>query len=301
MSRRILTPCLTALVLLGLVASPGEAVPALTATTVHVTRTFRWHHPSPDPTGVSYVRSANRLVVVDSEVDETRLFEGVNAWLTTTRGRPRKSWSTEAFTMEPTDVNARSPYTFFFTDDRLHRVFRATAGRDHKWGNADDLWTTFSTARFNSRDPEGITFATFRHRAQLLICDGKDAQVYRLAPGRNGRFDGLSPTGDDVLKPSFDTASIGVPNPKGIFWDASAKLVYILGYQGGIIARTTIKGDLVDTIDISALGLVHPSGIVMAPGSDDPTAKHLYVTDKGVDNDTDPQENDGRLFEIALS
>ncbi|MGZ4103813.1 MAG: hypothetical protein ACXVP8_00975 [Actinomycetota bacterium] len=55
------------------------------------------------------------------------------------------------------------------------------------------------------------------------------------------------------------------------------------------------------TIDISASGIVHPSGITIAPGSKQPRTRSLYVTDKGIDNNNKPSENDGQLFEFSLS
>ncbi|MGZ4152568.1 MAG: hypothetical protein ACXVP3_08990 [Actinomycetota bacterium] len=299
MSRRPACLSLVALVLVALAASPAAAAPV--ATIVRVTATSGWHRPSPDPTGVTYQRSVNRLVVVDSEVDEMPLYDGANAWSTTLGGHPHRSWTTLAITREPTDVTARGPKTLFLTDDRQHRVIRWSAGADARWGTSDDTSAWFSTRRFSTGDTEGLTFARLRHRTVLLICDGRGSEVYRLGPGPDHRFDGVPPVGDDVLKGSFDTASIGVVNPKGIFYDRQSKLVYIVGNRGDVIARTTVTGTLVDTIDISSLEIVHPSGILMAPASDDPSVRHLYVTDKGVDNNVDPSENDGRLIEISLS
>ncbi len=296
--RRLFIIVTSALVIVAL-AAPAEAV---TATKVHVTRTSRWRRPSPDPTGVTYLPRLKRLVIVDSEVDEIpRLWHGVNVWFTTLRGRPRRAWSTLAFSHEPTDVRMRGRNTFWFTDDRAHKVVRLGWGRDKSWGTKDDRSSSFSTSPFGARDTESLAFAQVRKRHPLLlIADGKDSEVYRIAPGRNRRFDGVPPNGDDVVKASFDTEALGVPNPKGLFWNGKEKLLYVIGFNGALIARTTITGSLVDTIDTSGLGFQHPSSLWMAPASRG-KGRHLYVTDKGLDNDVRPRENDGRLFELKLS
>ena len=42
-----------------------------------------------------------------------------------------------------------------------------------------------------------------------------------------------------------------------------------------------------------------PSGVAIAPGSTNPALRNYYVTDRRVDNDGDPTENDGRIFEVV--
>jgi len=60
-----------------------------------------------------------------------------------------------------------------------------------------------------------------------------------------------------------------------------------------------MTGVLVRTIDLSATGINRPSALVFAPGSDG-KPHHLYITDRGVNYTTDPNENDGRSFELKL-
>jgi hypothetical protein len=45
---------------------------------------------------------------------------------------------------------------------------------------------------------------------------------------------------------------------------------------------------------------MQPSGLAYAPGSVNSVEKHLYITDRAVDNDSHPTENDGRIYEIAV-
>ncbi|HUF58993.1 MAG TPA: hypothetical protein VMR89_05860 [Actinomycetota bacterium] len=50
---------------------------------------------------------------------------------------------------------------------------------------------------------------------------------------------------------------------------------------------------------------MNPAGITFAPGSQNPSAGNAFIADRGVDNDAeqggDPRENDGRIFEFALT
>ena len=58
-------------------------------------------------------------------------------------------------------------------------------------------------------------------------------------------------------------------------------------------------GGLLRRIDVDFPASVRPSGVTIAPGSENPVLRNYYVTDRGVDNDVDPLENDGRLFEVV--
>jgi hypothetical protein len=52
-------------------------------------------------------------------------------------------------------------------------------------------------------------------------------------------------------------------------------------------------------LDVSAAGIRRGAGIVLARSAADPAVLRLFVVDKGVDNETDRGENDGRLFEFV--
>ncbi|HZD81164.1 MAG TPA: hypothetical protein VE646_14150 [Actinomycetota bacterium] len=266
------------------------------ATVVHVTRLSTWHRPSPDPTGIAYQRGTGRLIVVDSEVDETPWYKGANVWLKPlARRTPAGHWSTLRFSQEPTDVAVRGPRTLVFTDDQRHRIFFVHPGSDHRWGTSDDVVSQIPTGAFGAQDAEGLAFAKQRKRTFLLVLSGKRSMVFRLAPGRNGRFDGVPPTGDDVVRGRFSTAALGLTDPKGIAWDRRSKLLYIVGHDQEMILRTRLRGALVDTIDLSATTIRHLSGITLAPGSRDGSVRHVYLTDWGARH-----KNDGRIFEIAI-
>jgi DNA-binding beta-propeller fold protein YncE len=286
-------------------ALPAEASPtSSSATVVRVLATSSWIPGSPDPTGVAYQRSTGRLLVVDSEVDESTGagYHGVNAWFTSRRGRVVRTFATLGFTPEPTDVAVKGARgrTLFFTDDNRDRVFVVRPGADGRWGTGDDQVSSFSTHTVGNRDPEGISFARLRSGNALFVLSGRGNTVYRITPGPDRQFDGAAPAGDDQVT-SFSVLSVGLRNPKGIAVDAAHRRLFLVGYNQMDIVQTTLKGQLRATIDISTSGIVHPSGITIAPGSEQPRTRSLYVTDKGIDNNDKPSENDGQLFEFSLA
>jgi hypothetical protein len=67
-----------------------------------------------------------------------------------------------------------------------------------------------------------------------------------------------------------------------------------------VLVRVTLGGALVESIDISTSGILRPSDVTLAPGSDDASETHVYVTDRGLDNGKNPDQNDGRIFEFEL-
>ena len=70
---------------------------------------------------------------------------------------------------------------------------------------------------------------------------------------------------------------------------------------GSALIEVSLTGDLIRAIDLaSAAPTVAPSDIAVAPASAGSGATHLYVSDRGVDNNDNPNENDGKIFELTL-
>lgn len=276
-----------------------SAVADPTASLAKLTLASAWDPPSPDPMGLAYHPSRQRLVVVDSEVEETPLYQGRNAWGLGMDGEPRRSWSLATFIVEPTDVAAKGRRTMFIVDDVADELFIVRRGRDGRWGSKDDAVRSFSTRPFGSRDPEGLEFA---HGA-LFVSDGDDTEVYRIDRGADGQFDGAPPEGDDVVT-SFDTHGLGLHDPEDLAYDRSNGLLYLISRTDLVLVRATLAGDLVDVIDLSGFDLLQPAGIAVVPGRD-PSLRRVYLADRGIDNNEsqggDPNENDGRIFEFALT
>lgn len=269
----------------------------VSATMVRTTLTSTWTTPSPDPAGLTYRKAVKRLLVSDPEVDETTLFVNRNIFEATTRGVLKRKGRVTPTSFEPEDVAwDNSAEVLFVADDDEDKIFRINPGADGRVGSADDsVSTALTTNTFGSNNPEGLAYRA-KNRT-LFIADGDTDTIYRVLPGRDGAFG----TADDVQR-SFDALTVGMREAEDVEWDPRSKhLLIVSSKDPGVIAETTAAGIPVRTIDISAAGLTQPAGITLAPGSGAPTRTHIYVSDRGEDNDVNPGENDGRIFEFRLS
>ena len=255
--------------------------------------------PSPDPSGIAYIRQTDSFLIPDGEVDEMTIFAGANVFEMDQSGNLLSTFDTSAFSIEPTGVsyNPKNKH-FFFSDDDAFRVYEVDPGSDGLIGTTDDVVTSFRTKAFGSRDPEDLAFD--RKRGVLFLLDGGGAEVYRISPGRNKVFDGAPPDGDDEVS-QFDVEQHGMTDPEGIAIGPGGKRLFIVGLPSDALLVMTSKGEFVRTIDISDAYALKPAGIAIGPaGGEDDEGKSFYIVDRGVDNDADPNEDDGKVYEISL-
>ncbi|MGD8869252.1 MAG: SdiA-regulated domain-containing protein, partial [Gemmatimonadales bacterium] len=268
------------------------------ATLVRTTNTANFSPPSPDAAGITYLSFANHLLISDSEVNEMPIFEDVNLFQVTLSGSLQEVGNSLTFdNKEPTGVayNPANQHVFISKDDG-DAVYEVDRGPDGIYGTTDDIVTSFSTSTYSS-DAEGVAYDAAN--GILFIVDGVDAEVYAVSPGSNGLFDGEPPTGDDVVT-HFDTQALGLTDPEGIAYDSDFGHLYIVGKPTELVAHVTTTGQLLRMIDISAANAVKPAGLAYGPSSVSPGQMSLYIVDRGVDNNSDPDENDGKMYEVAL-
>jgi hypothetical protein len=125
----------------------------------------------------------------------------------------------------------------------------------------------------------------------LIVTDQQRGRVFHVRPGGDGRLG----TRDDRVR-SFRSSSVGVSAPEGVEFDTTTGHLLLVGAAGELIAETTLRGKLIRTIDISAAAIINASSITLVPDPADPGSRHIVVSDKGIDPELDPHENDGRLF-----
>jgi uncharacterized protein YjiK len=259
-----------------------------------VTTTSSWPTKSPDPMGLTYNPRTKKLLISDAEVDEMpALWKGKNLFVAKRGGRLMATGTFKKFTHEPEDLAWDNKHqVLFVTDDDLDRVFRVGRGKDKKLGTRDDVVkTVLQTHRFRSFDPEGLAWFGGR-KPMLIVSDSTNRRVYKIHRGRDRRFG----TRDDIVR-SFGTYKYGFTTAEDVA--IRGKHLFIVSSRQRFILETTMKGALIQKIDLTGLGIVSASGITFAPGTDGGRSR-LYLTASGVDNNVKPNENDGRLFELKF-
>jgi len=281
-------------VVCSLVPSAQSAAAATKASVVRVALTSSWPTHSPDPMGLTYNPKTRKLLISDSEVDEIpSLWKGKDLFVAKRGGRLLATGTFKKFTHEPEDLAwDGKDQALFVTDDDLDRVFRVGRGKDKRLGTRDDVViTVLHTHRFGSFDPEGLAWRGGR-KPMLIVSDSTNRRVYKIQRGRDRRFG----TRDDIVK-SFGTHKYGFTTAEDVA--VRGKHLFIVSSRQTFILETTLKGGLVKKIDISGLGIKSASGITFAPGTDGGRSR-LYLTASGVDNNVNPNENDGRLYELKF-
>lgn len=275
-------------------ACAPEPFAALAASLVRRTATSAWSPPSPDPSGIAYDPASGRLIVVDGEVEETSRFASRNVWETSLSGTVQRSWNSTSFTSEPVGIAVnRDNGHLFISDDDRRRVFEIDPGADGRAGTSDDRVTSFSTSAFGATDPEGVAYDPAGRR--LFVCDGLNDEIYVVRPGSNGIFDGS----DDVVS-HFDLAGLGIPDPETVEYREDTGTLLVVGKNDRRLTELTTSGALVSRTDLSFTSLSNPAGLAYGPRSNDPSRRSVYIVTRGVDNDQNPDENDGMLVEIGV-
>ena len=269
-----------------------------TGTLVRTTQTWQYSPAAPDPSGLAYAVHLGKLIIVDGEVEEMTIYGGANGWETSLSGMPSRSWTTTSFSMEPVGVAYNSVNRhLFISDDDARQIFEIDPGPDGLYRTSDDQVRSVDTRAYGGDDPEGLAYDAANR--VLFIADGLGAEVYRITAGANGFFDGPPPAGDDQVT-HFDTGVHGLLDPEGIAFDFDFGHLYVGGKPQDVLFHFSQTGVLLRTIDVSAANADGLAGLEYGPSSLNPSARALYIVDRGVDNDSDPGENDGRLYEFAL-
>lgn len=248
--------------------------------------TSQFSPSSPDPAGITYLSFSNNLLISDSEVNESPFFGTENGFESNLLGSLIDTFDFRDFSREPTGItyNPANQHLFISNDD-ADEIVELDPGADLLYDTADDIITILDTRAFGSFDPEGVTFAS--GLGSLFVADGLNSEVYQIAT-------------DGTLISSFDTSSLGVNDPEGIEYDPSSGNLYIVGNPVNTLAEVTTSGTLVNTLDISAANPVKPAGLALGPNSQNSSERSIYITDRGIDNNADPNENDGKVYEFSL-
>ena len=259
-----------------------------------------WDPFSPDPSGIAYAGSIGQLVVSDGEVEETGTnnypYEGINVWhvdpvtgagdgiLDTTAGSP---------------IN-KEPVGVAWDPDRDEMYISRDGSSSAVWAytRSGSTWTLRNSrlvTDFGVADAEGLAFGN----GNLYIGDGSNKEVWVIGPGPDAKVG----TGDDVLVNHFDTAGLGITDPEGVGFDRNTGHVWILSHKDGEgMVETLPDGTPVSTTHFD-FPTDNPGGLDIAPSSsttDDPSVMSAWIVQRGVDNNSDPNEKDGKIFEVSM-
>jgi len=278
-----------------LTAAPVTSAPVVTATLVQRIDTPTFVPSSPDPSGIVYLPALDQLMICDSEVDETTGagYHGVNMWRITRTGAVQDTGTTVGFSNEPTGLGFDpGTNTLFISDDDGNRIHFLKPGPDGRWGNGDDIRTFMNTSAFGTdvEDPEFDPST-----GHLFFLDGVSTEVFNVDP-----VNGILGDGNDVVT-HFDVGQYGATDIEGLGSDPARNTLLVGNRPTRIIYEVSKAGALVRTIDASAIpGMNNLSGLGWAPASDNSGRTDYWIVDRAVDNGPNPNENDGKIFEITV-
>ena len=292
---------------------PGT--PLLPATLVNTFLTGGWSNPAPDPSGLDYWPVTGGLVITDSEVEENvgknppAYWHGYNVFFsslggsltgncTTYSGNPGSlAWND--FTEEPAGfaINTSNGHFFFSSDGATSRVFDIGFGPDSLYCTSDDTVTRVKAAQvWGTSDSEDVAYGN----NTLFIADGVNSEVYSVPLGGDGVLGG----GDDGPVTHWDTAALGFHDLEGIAFNPQAGTLFIVSTQGSenYLGETNLTGTLLRAYSLAFMG-THGnlrSDVAYAPSSLNPSLMSVYIVSRGVDNNNNRLENDGKVWEVRL-
>jgi hypothetical protein len=267
-----------------------------TGTLVQTIDTSAFSPASPDPSGVTYLAGKDRLELCDSEVEETTGagYHGVNIWEINRNGSVTATGTTyPAISREPNGLGyIAASNTLLISDDSLRRIHFMRPGPDDRFGTSDDVVTFIDAAAHGSDDTEDPTYDPAS--GDIFFVDGVATEVFRVSP-----VDGIFGNGNDTMT-HFDVGQYGISDTEALeYYPPNDSL--IVGNRGEhALIEVTKTGQLLRTIDLSGVpGLEFVSGLTVAPASNGTGQLNYWIVDRGVDNGANPNENDGKLYEVA--
>jgi hypothetical protein len=182
--------------------------------------------------------------------------------------------------------------TLLISDDSLRRIHLMRPGPDTRFGTPDDVVTFIDAGAYGSDDTEDPTYDPTT--GAIFFVDGVATEVYRINP-----VDGIFGNGNDTMT-HFDVGQYGIADTEALKYYPPNDSLIVGNRTEEELIEVTKTGQLLRTIDLSGIpGLNLVSGLGLAPASNGTGQLNYWIVDRGVDNGANPNENDGKLYEIA--
>ena len=271
-----------------------------TATVVNQwsTSTGAWaSKPSPDPSGITY--SGGKLVISDGEVEEIpALYKGANIFYASLTGTPdpAKAWTTMPASDEPTGISTFGNLFVISDDTGTRGIYLFDPGADGRWVSGQDPKPKFFPGGTFATDPEDLTVdSDVTKDGHIVVVSGANKEVVDYSAGPDGNF---ATTGDNVVS-HFDVLQYGAKDPEGIEYEPVRNTLLVLDHTSNKIYELSRQGALLNTVTLPTGVFTKAAGMTLAPGTNG--GNNLYVVDRGVDNNTNPNENDGQVVELQVT
>jgi DNA-binding beta-propeller fold protein YncE len=258
--------------------------------------------PATDPAGITFHSPSGHLIIADSEINEipsafsivqANLFEvplvggtTFNEWNTTLQTGNEPSQNNE-----PTGiVYCEYDNHFYVTNDDARRLYRYAYD-----GSTITAVDSISLSGY-ANDSEDI--ACDPETGRLYVIGGADRNILVLS------YDNGFVVEDNLSLPVTAGSPSGVAtDPEGIVYDAGSGHLFVISSPDDAIFEYTLSGVFIQKFSLSGFSpnASQPQGITVAPSSDDPQTTSFYIADGMVDNDSDPNERDGRIFEARIN
>ncbi|MGV6816746.1 MAG: PKD domain-containing protein [Thiotrichales bacterium] len=257
--------------------------------------------PSTDPAGVLYDASTGQLIIADSEINEIpEVWDNApwNLFMTTLTGASLEGQydltvrqGSVYRNKEPTGIAyCANDGHYYVSNDDNKLVYHYSFDSVNGFTLIDAVSTVGATS-----DPEGIT------------CDPATGKIY-VVGGNNINIVVYRYQNSFVLDSIIDlptTAGIaaGIPSdPEGIAFDITSGHLFVMSNDDDAIFEYTDQGVFIDKFDISGFSPrpKQPQGLAIGPSSVTPGKESFYISDAMVDNNHDPNERDGRIFEAEI-
>jgi Concanavalin A-like lectin/glucanases superfamily/FlgD Ig-like domain/Putative Ig domain len=261
--------------------------------------------PSIDPAGIAYHPPSGHLFIADSEINEVaEVFGevGGNIFEISLAGDSLLSIydTTIEGNNEPTGITFNEfDGHFYMSNDDARKVYRYSFSEVSGF-SIDAEVSTLGDA--GSGDPEGIT--SDPATGLIYLIDGVDQLIVVYS------FDEGAMPPAFVLESVYDLAALNDPenvpaDPEGIAFDTRTGNLFISSDPDKAVYEFTTGGLFVEELGLDTLtpATTAPQGLCLGPVSPaggDLDDQSLYIADGRVDNDADPNERDGSVYEVAI-